>query len=95
MSVQFICTYHAAERMQQRAIPQFVIDLLFICGSDMRAGGADRLIFDKAALRRLRRHLGGERALRMIERWLDVYAVVSDSGVLVTVAHQTRRHRRP
>ena len=93
MSVQGI-TIHAAERKQQRAIPQFVIDLLYTCGSELRSHGADRLIFDKAATRRLRRHLGGDRGMRLIERWLNVYAVVADDGSLVTVAHQTRPHRR-
>jgi hypothetical protein len=39
----------------------------------------------------IKQHLGGERGLRMIERWLGVYAVVSDDGHIVTVAHQSRR----
>lgn len=88
-------TIHAASRMQQRAVPQFVVDLLFMCGSSLRSHGADRLIFDKAAIRRLRRHLGGDRGIRLIDRWLNIYAVVANDGALITVAHQTRHHRRP
>ena len=87
-------TLHAQERIQQRAVPPLVIELLEQFGSVVRSCGADRLIFDKAALKRLKRHLGGDRNLRLIERWLDVYAVISDDGCLVTVAHQTRRHWR-
>jgi hypothetical protein len=87
-------TMHAQERLQQRAIPPLVITLLEQCGSLIRSCGADRLIFDKAALKRLKRHLGGERNLRVIERWLDVYAVLGDSGRIVTVARQSCRFWR-
>jgi hypothetical protein len=84
-------THHAQVRLQQRAVPPFVIDLLDRCGSVIRCCGADRVIFDKAAVKRLRRQLGGERGLRLIEPWLGVYAVIGDGGRLVTVAHQSRR----
>ncbi|CAX25023.1 conserved protein of unknown function [Methylorubrum extorquens DM4] len=87
-------TTHARERLQQRAIPPLVIELLEDFGSPIRAGGAERLIFDKAARRRLTRHLGGPRSLRMIEPWLNVYAVVADDGCLVTASQQRRHHRR-
>ena len=76
---------HAEERLQQRAIPPFVVDLLERCGSTMRSGGADLLFFDKAAKKRLQRHLGGARSLRVVEKWLGVYAVFSDNGHVVTV----------
>ena len=81
-------TMHAETRIQQRAIPPMVIDLLMQFGSASRCGGAERLIFDKLALRRLRRHLGGDRGLKLIDRWLNVYAIIGDNGQLVTVAHK-------
>jgi hypothetical protein len=68
-----------------------MIDLLEQFGSEVRCCGANRLIFDKAAIKRLKHHLGGDRGLHLIARWLDVYAVLSDDGCIVTVAHQTRR----
>jgi hypothetical protein len=80
-------TRHAAVRLQQRAIPAFVVELLERCGSEKRCGQADRLFFDKAAKKRLQQHLGGKRGLQMIERWMSVYAVISDNGRVVTVAH--------
>lgn len=79
--------------MQQRSIPPFVVDLLEICGSERRIRGADRLIFDKAARKRVKRYLGGERGLKMIEQWLSVYAVVGDDGQIVTAAHALKRRR--
>jgi hypothetical protein len=87
-------TLHAEQRLQQRAIPAFVVELLERCGTSMRCGGADRLYFDKAAKKRLRQHLGGSRGLRLIEPWINVYAVIGDNGRVVTVAHQSARHQR-
>ena len=86
---------HAEARLQQRAIPLFVVELLEQFGSVDRCGKAERLTFDKAARRRIARHLGGDRGLRMIDRWLDVYAVISDGGHLVTTSRRTQRFRRP
>ncbi|MDO9439630.1 MAG: hypothetical protein Q7T73_01945 [Beijerinckiaceae bacterium] len=87
-------TGHAQARLQQRAIPPLVVDLLMQFGSPSRSGGAERLMFDKSAVKRLRRYLGGERGLKTVERWLGVYAVVGDNGSLVTAAHKTERFRR-
>lgn len=81
-------TMHAETRIQQRGIPPMVIDLLMQFGSASRCGGAERLMFDKLALRRLRRHLGGDRGLKLIDRWLNIYAIIGDNGQLVTVAHK-------
>ena len=87
-------TTHASLRLQQRSIPAFVIELLERCGSEMRCGDADRLFFDKAARKRLKQHLGGDRAFQLVERWMGVYAVIGDNGHVVTVAHQSKRCRR-
>lgn len=84
-------SHHAATRMQQRAIPPFMIELLERFGTEERCGGADRIFFDKAARKRLERHLGGRRSIRHVEPWLDVYLVVGDNGKLVTVGHRLKR----
>lgn len=84
---------HASTRLQQRGIPAFVIELLEACGSEHRCGGADSLFFDKAARKRLKHYLGGERSLRLIEPWLNVYAIVGDDGCVVTTAHKLKRYR--
>ncbi|MEH2474518.1 hypothetical protein V1281_004299 [Nitrobacteraceae bacterium AZCC 2161] len=84
-------TGHAQARLQQRAIPPLVVDLLMQFGSPSRSGGAERLMFDKSAVKRLRRYLGGARGLKTVERWLGVYAVVGDNGNLVTAGHKTER----
>jgi hypothetical protein len=87
-------TAHAEERIQQRGIPPMVIDLLMQFGSASRSDGAERLMFDKLARKRLRRHLGGDRGLKVLERWLNVYAVIGDNGQVVTAAHKHRHFYR-
>ncbi len=84
-------TAHAARRLQQRATPPFVVELLELCGTESRCRQAERLFFDKAAKKRLKRYLGGGRGLQLVERWLGVYAVIADNGQVITVAHR-RRH---
>lgn len=82
---------HAHKRLQQRAVPPLVIGLLEQFGSFSRCCGADRITFDKAVIKRLKRRFSGERGLRLIEPWLDVFAVIREDGHIMTVAHQTRR----
>lgn len=85
-------TRHVQARAQQRAIPPFIVDLLLAFGTETRHRGAEVRYFDKEARRRLRHHLG-DRILRLIgEQVLDTYG---DGGQVVTVAHRTRRLRRP
>jgi hypothetical protein len=85
-------TEHAKSRLKNRAIPVAVLDLLDEFGTSIRCCGAERMIFDKAARRRMERGLSPE-GRRKAERWLNVYAVVSE-GVVVTVARKLRRHWR-
>ena len=87
-------TDHSQARLQQRAIPPMVVELLMEFGSPSRCGGAERLMFDKAAVKKLRHHLGGPRGLKVVERWLTVYAIVGDNGRLVTAAHKRSHFHR-
>lgn len=87
-------TAHAAQRLQQRAIPIFVVELLLEHGTPSRCGDADRFSFDRIARDSLADDLNGVRNMKDIERWLDVYAVVGDNARLVTAAHKTKRRRR-
>jgi hypothetical protein len=83
-------------RLRSRGRPQpLLIDLLERFGSSMACGrGAERLFFDKAARKRLKQHFGGDRGLKVVERWLRTYVVVGNDGRIVTVAQQCRRFRR-
>jgi len=86
-------TRHAEVRLQQRAIPPILIDLLERHGSEIRSNGADLLFFDKTARKRLKRYLG--RSFRHFETYLDAYVVISDQGSVVTAGHRSKRVNRP
>jgi hypothetical protein len=86
-------THHAVERMQQRAIPELVIEMFERFGSEMRHAGADILFIDKAAKKRIARAFGGQRASRVLEPWLNCYVCMAN-GCVITVAHRTNRLKR-
>ena len=82
-------TNHAATRSKQRAIPNFVVDLILDHGARVRRNGADIVFLDKRARNNLRRELGA-RILARIEDQLDVY-VVEEDGVVITVGHRLNK----
>ena len=84
---------HARIRMAQRAIPAAAIELMLDYGTTTRVNGADSYFFDKVARRRARLHLAPD-ALRGVERYLNAYTVVADSGAVITAAWRTTRLRR-
>ncbi|MGE3244957.1 MAG: hypothetical protein AB7F96_12635 [Beijerinckiaceae bacterium] len=81
-------TRHAGERLQQRTIPPFAIELLERFGTSVRSRGADKIFFDKHAKKRVSEYLGGARCLKLIEKLLDAYIVVSDDGKIITVGYR-------
>lgn len=87
-------SHHSLFRMKQRSIPMAIFNLLEECGSTLRSHGADRLFFDRPAKLRLSKKLGGEQAIKSIERYLNIYAVIGDDGNIITVGRRTRRFKR-
>jgi hypothetical protein len=86
---------HCCERLQQRSIPGFVVTLLLDHGSRQRSHGADLVFIDKSARKAIRRAVGGDRNMRLIEPFLNVKVVVGDDGTLITAVRQSRRIKRP
>ena len=86
-------TYHAAKRIQQRAIPPLVVDLLLEFGSTEPAGdGATKFFFDHRSRKRVLAYAGPIGS--QLSEHLDVYAVVSSDNNVITVAHRADRIRR-
>lgn len=86
-------TLHATQRCQQRASPQFAVELYLSYGSASWHNGAEVFAMDKAARRRIEKAFGGKRALRAVEPMLDGYIVVG-GGKVITVAHRQCRLKR-
>jgi hypothetical protein len=87
-----ILTKHARRRMQQRAIPPFVVELYERFGSEGRHLKADILYFDKAARLRIKAEFGSGRGLSLIEKYLDAY-VCADGDIVITAGHRTTRFK--
>lgn len=85
------CSRHAAIRMQQRAISKEMLDTLLAYGKTRFNGkGTEIVTFPKAAVRHLKANLPKDTYLT-IERHLDLYAVISSTGNLVTTGYRTRK----
>ena len=85
---------HAQARHQGRATNTIIEEWVLAYGTRVRSHGAEVAFIDKAARKRLRHALGGERAVRLLERHWDTYLVLADDGRIVTTSHRTRRIRR-
>ena len=87
-------TNHARARIQQRGIPEVVVENLLDFGREAYDHHGSRVVyFDRRARAELRR-ICGEVTYRRIEARLDAYAVLARSGDIVTVGHRTRRINR-
>ena len=88
-------TKHAQLRMQQRAIPPFVEQLLDEFGEQQYDGhGAVIYYFNKRSRRQMERAMG-HAPVRLLERYLGCYKVEgSRDGSLITIAPRYRRIRR-
>lgn len=78
---------HARARMQQRGINPVIVFWLLDYGRVRRSRGADMYDLDKRARVRLRCAIG-ETEYRRCQKHLDVYVVIADDGIVITVAHR-------
>ncbi len=85
-------TRHAAHRMKNRGISMDQVLILTDFGRPQRVHGATRYALDRPSRDLLYKCLPAAQ-LRGIKT-LDIVAVVSDDGSLVTAAHRTGRLRR-
>lgn len=85
-------TRHAAHRLKNRGITPQQLQLVTDFGAAQRAHGATRFALDRKARQQIERTLPPEQ-LRSLKS-LDIVAVLSDDGAVITVAHRTRRLRR-
>jgi hypothetical protein len=82
---------HAAVRVRQRGIDQTVLDCLLDFGTAIHDHrGAEILIFDKRAQRRLQRAVD-KRLYKRVQENTSLYAVRSVNGDLITVGYRFRR----
>ena len=77
-------TRHASCRVQQRSIPQAVIDLLLDFGDATSAGlGVERYSFSKRSWRAVAAYMGS--GAKHYERYRSAYIVIA-SGYVITAA---------
>jgi hypothetical protein len=85
-------TNHGSIRLRQRGIQPMAIHLLEKYGKEYFGHcGARVLHFDKQSIRRMEM-AEGRHAVRALEKFLDIYRVVSlDTDDIITVGHNYKR----
>ena len=79
---------HAAERADQRSVPEVARWLLLEFGTRRRAGnGAESYFFDKKSWREVERFFGSW-PLKKMDQLKRTYMVVSDAGAAITIAYR-------
>ena len=83
---------HAKNRMQQRAIPPLIVDLLYRYGREQQQCGSTVLFFDKQSRKRVRKAL--EDVTSRFDKLSDAYLIEADGGdTAITVGHRLRRFK--
>lgn len=86
-------TCHAKNRCQQRSISPLFVDLLLRFGVTEKAPGkADKVFLNKAARKQIKAYAGP--LASQLDQHLDIYAVISEDGLVVTIGHRLDRVRR-
>ena len=83
---------HAKRRLQQRAIPPLLVDLLYRYGREQRQYGSTVLFFDKNSRKHARKAL--QDVIERFDKLGDVYLVEADEcSTTVTVGHRLKRFK--
>ena len=84
-------SHHAKVRMQQRAISEDMLESLLDFGQIKFNGqGTEILTFPKRVVKHLKKELG-HKVFMKIERHLNLYAIMSSDGELITTGYRTKR----
>ena len=84
-------SHHAQIRMQQRAITADMLESLLDFGQVKFNGqGTEILTFPKKVVKHLKKELN-HKVFMKIERHLNLYAIVSSGGELITTGYRTKR----
>lgn len=87
MRIKTPLTKHAQRRLQQRAIPESMLPLLYQYGDCKHAGdGCKKIIMTRKGAKRLHRDL--QTLLGQFDSLRNTYLVESPDGAVITVGHQ-------
>jgi len=85
-------TDHAQVRMQQRAIPPLMIELLYLYGREQQQNGSTMLFLDKRARDKAKQAL--QDVKQRFDKLCDAYLVQAEGdGTVITVGHHIKRFK--
>jgi len=85
-------TDHAQVRMQQRAIPPLMIELLYLYGREQQQNGSTMLFLDKRARDKAKQAL--QDVKQRFDKLCDAYLVQAEGdGTVITVGRHIKRFK--
>jgi hypothetical protein len=94
MQASQLNTQHSSIRAQQRGIPPLIVNWLLAYGEEEHDQHGARLIYFSKRSRKSLEHEAGEAIVRRLSEYLDVYAVVSNDGQVITCGHRIKKIQR-
>lgn len=88
--VQNRLSRHAQVRMQQRSIPQFIVDCLLDFADPVPAGSGDfEYSFKTDSWAEAQQYMGSK--TRKLDRYRNTYVIVCSDGTVKTASHKHRK----
>ncbi|MEY4967110.1 MAG: hypothetical protein RL274_2693 [Pseudomonadota bacterium] len=79
-------TKHCERRMQDRCIPESVVDLLQDFGESVPAGGGtEKFFFTKKSFRKVIRYHGPQ--AKYFDKYRNAYVIISIDGTVITAGY--------
>jgi hypothetical protein len=87
-------TTHASKRMQQRGVPGKVLPLLLAYGEEEYDHRGARIVYLSRKGRERIAQTAGKVEFKLLQRVMNVYAVLDANDFVITIGHRTHRVNR-
>ncbi|MCP3127662.1 hypothetical protein [Shewanella sp. KJ2020] len=84
---------HAIQRMGQRGVNQFMVDLVMEFGCCEYHKGCEIYLMTKSSCRRVNDYIGHQFAKQLLSKIIGVYVVISE-GTILTVARKNNHFKK-
>lgn len=84
---------HASIRLQQRGLPDLVVDQLLDFGKYISRGNVYTVIFDKKSIKNIRKYGGSEFVSLVNKKYGNAYLILGKDNTLITAGWQYGKDR--
>lgn len=85
-------TQHAQCRLQQRGLPDLVVDQLLTCGEYLRRGNSYTVVFNNKSLKLIKNYGGSDFVSFIEKKYRSAYLILSTDNVVITAGWRQPQH---